>query len=112
MLKQLQVAMPAMWTEETYSEDFQKSVAKDKNFRHALLHAMKALGKLVEMSETADHEGVNPGTYIVGWAEKYLADLVICAVRMAHTHPLGEIDLERAVRERIERKMGFKLVES
>jgi hypothetical protein len=111
MLKQLQAQLPAVWTEESYSDDFQKSEAKDKNFRHALLHLMKAVGKLTEMPEIADHDGATTSSYVAGWAEKYLADVVICAVRMASTHPLGAIDLDRAIRERLQKKMGLTLPE-
>lgn len=109
MLKQLQAQLPKAWTEETYSDAFQMSTAPDKSFRHALLHAMKALGKLTEMPETFDHDNVVRSCYQDGWAEKYLADLVICAVRMASTHPAGHIDIERAIRERLEKKMGLRL---
>jgi hypothetical protein len=108
MLKQLQEALPKAWTDEMYSKAFLEG-GKDKHFRHALLHTMKALGKLVEMPETADHDGVNTSTYITGWAEKYLADIIICTVRMASEHPLGAIDLERAVCERLAKKMNLVL---
>lgn len=109
MLKTLQAELQKVWTEETYSEEFRNSPAKDKNFRHALLHATKAIGKLVEMSEMSDHDGVNAVTYSIESAEKYLADLIICAVRMASEHPLKTIDIENAVIERLAKKMGLKL---
>jgi len=109
MLKMLQAELQKVWTEEFYSEEFRGSPAKDKNFRHALLHAMKAIGKLVEMPEASDHAGVNAVTYSIESAEKYLADLIICAVRMASEHPLKTIDIENAVLERLAKKMGLKL---
>lgn len=111
MLKQLQAELPKVWTDELYSKEFQASTAKDRDFRHALLHLLKASSKLIEMPETADHDGVNTGTYVEGWAEKYLADVVICAVRLASSHPLGAIDLDKAVRDRLKTKMGLVLKE-
>ena len=41
--------------------------------------------------------------------EKYVADLVICALRIANTFPGGVIDLQKAVQDRIEGKNGVKL---
>jgi hypothetical protein len=45
-------------------------------------------------------------------AEKYLADLVICAIRMASVAPGGPIDLERAVIRRIESKNAVSIADA
>ena len=47
--------------------------------RHALVHLMKALGKVASICNDAEHEqrAMRPGE-----ADKYLADLVICVARL------------------------------
>jgi hypothetical protein len=40
---------------------------------------------------------------------KYVADLVVCALRAANTFPGGVLDLQKAVVDRIETKNGVKL---
>jgi hypothetical protein len=108
MLKLLQSELPKLWTDELYSEKFKASPSTYKDFQHALLHVMKATGKLVEMVEEADHGGQ---FFVIPDVEKYLADLVICTVRLAITAPNGPFDLEKAVLDRIERKMGVRLAQ-
>lgn len=76
-----------------------------KDFGHALLHIHKAGGKLAAILDEAEHGGFD-------WAdpakraevEKYVADMVICALRMATTCPDGQIDLQRAVESRLAAK--------
>jgi hypothetical protein len=109
MLKLLQAELPKLWTDELYSEQFKASPSKYKDFQHALLHVRKAEGRLSEMVEEADHDGV-PRSFPIDDVEKYIADLVICTVRLALTYPGGAIDLEKAVLGRIERKMGVRLM--
>ncbi len=113
MLKILQEELPKLWTDELYSKQFKSSPSPYKDFDHALKHVLKAAGKLLEMTEEADHRGV-PSPFedtVSGFegSKKYLADLVISTVRMALTCPDGPIDLEQAVLDRIERKMGKKI---
>ncbi len=89
------------------------------DFTHALLHVVKATGKLAAMSENADHgrrewsEGTTPGAtrtdFPLAECEKLLADLVICAMRMANTRPGGAFDLWPAVLRRIDDKNGSNL---
>jgi len=106
MLKILQEELPKLWTGELYSQEFKASPSCYKDFQHALLHIMKAAGKLLEMVEEADHAG--PESMFEG-SSKYIADLVICAARLAIKNPAGAIDLQEAVLNRIYRKMGKKL---
>jgi len=106
MLKVLQGELPKLWTDELYSKEFKESPSRYKDFQHALLHVMKVTGRLIEMVEEADH-GYQP--FKVSDVEKYLADLVICTVQLALKSPGGPIDLEKAVLDRIERKMGVRL---
>lgn len=106
MLKFLQAELPGLWTDEQYSLEFRQDPCPYKDFQHALLHVGKAMNRLNEMVEAADHGAVS---FPPADVEKYVADLVICALRLAIKNPTGEFDLERAVFGRIETKMGAKL---
>ena len=108
MLKLLQQELPKLWTDELYSEQFRASPSKYKDFDHALKHILKATTALICRTEEVDHSG-NLLDFPIDDAKKYIADIVISAVRLALTNPNGEIDLEQAVLDRIERKMGVKL---
>lgn len=65
----------------------------------------KASGKLAGIVNDAEHGGVD-------WASpntrdevaKYVADLVICALRLATVHPEGQLDLQAAVENRLKSK--------
>jgi hypothetical protein len=99
--------MSKLWTGELYSEQFKASSSEYKDFQHALLHITKASGQLAALIEGLDHSGsLAPSR---ADAEKYLADLVICVLRMGNTFPGEPIDIERAIFNRIEKKMGVKL---
>ena len=101
-LRELQASLP--WTAH-YHRDFRASPMTHKDFGHALLHIHKAGGKLAAVLDDAEHGGVE-------WADpavradvsKYVADMVICALRMANTCPDGLIDLQRAVEDRLTAK--------
>lgn len=108
-LQFLQVELQKLWTDEKYSEQFKASEVKHKDFEHALGHIVKATGKLFAMVDDGAHSG-GVTCFSKPEVEKYLADLVICTLRLANTAPLGALDLERAVFDRIERKMGVRLV--
>lgn len=104
-LSEIQKELAKTWTLESYSEGFKAGMLPYRDFEHALLHVMKATGKLVSMVEEADHKLETP--YYPLPSQKcadYLADLVICAIRMASKHPLGEIDIEKAVMGRLREK--------
>lgn len=108
MLNLIQDKLVEVWTGELYSPEFKESPAKHKDFTHAILHVMKATGQLASMAEGLDHsEEFLPKRED---AEKYLADIVICALRMGNTFPGGRIDMRRAVLDRIEKKMGVKIL--
>jgi len=101
-LRELQSCLP--WTAH-YHRDFRATPMTHKDFGHALLHIHKAGGKLAAIIDDAEHGGCE-------WAdpakraevEKYVADMVICALRMANTCPDGVIDLQRAVEARLASK--------
>ncbi|WP_061246650.1 hypothetical protein [Leptospira interrogans] len=106
-LKELQLNLP--WTVK-YSEDFRSTPLTHKDFSHALHHVSKAAGKLHGFADDMDHNkdlalSVQPEEY-----GKYIADLVICALRLANTFPGRMIDLEDQVIKRIENKNGVLLI--
>ena len=90
-----------------YSEQFKALDLPYKDFQHALAHVAKANGKLFAMIDDADH---GDGFFPKAEVEKYLADLVICAMRAANVNPSGAFDLGEAVVRRIEAKNGVKIV--
>jgi hypothetical protein len=104
-IRELQTKLP--WG-MAYSELFIRNPCIHKDFQHALVHVAKASGKLWTMVESADHT-INTQNFPKAEVEKYLADLVICAIRMANTNPSGLVDLEAAVIHRLESKNGVKL---
>lgn len=111
MLKRLETELPKIWTQDQYSKAFNENPSPYKDFQHAALHVGKALSKLQNMIEEADHAGVSTSSWCFKRSdvEKYLADIVISVTRMALKNPSGQVDLEKAIRERILDKMGVRL---
>jgi|SRR6185369_3143902 len=106
-IKRLQDGLKKLWTNELYSETFNASPVKHKDFDHALKHVRKAAQALENMTEAVDHsdEVVHDPAAI----RKYIADIVISAIRLANVSPAGEVDVEKAIFDRIEQKMDAKL---
>lgn len=102
-IRQLQSKLP--WTTH-YHRDFRSSPMTHKDFAHALLHVHKAAGKLAAIINDAEHGG---SEFKPEEVDPYIADLVICSLRMANTCPGRIIDLESAVVDRIEKKNQIKL---
>jgi|GEM_PF-4788433 len=102
-LRQLQTQLP--WTVH-YHRDFRSSSMSHKDFGHALLHVQKAAGKLAAVVNDAEHGGSD---FKAEEVDRYVADLVVCALRMANTCPGRTIDLQRAVESRIETKNEAEL---
>lgn len=105
----LQTELKRLWTNELYSEAFNASSIKHKDFDHALKHVRKAVQALENLTEEADHSGssepIDESTL-----RKYLADIVISTARLANVAPtVRQVDLESAVFDRIRRKMGADL---
>lgn len=107
-IREFQTKLP--WTIR-YSQDFRSSPATHKDFAHALHHVSKAAGKLHGLADDMDHdrEIANDPTLRERYG-KYVADFVVCALRMANTFPGGVLDLQTAVHERIESKNEAKLI--
>ena len=88
-IRELQSSLP--WTGH-YHRDFRATPMTHKDFQHGLLHVHKAGGKLATIINDAEHGGVAWNDYHVrDEVTKYLADFVICALRMANTCPEGII---------------------
>lgn len=105
-VQRLQDGLKKLWTDELYSDQFRSSPSKYKDFDHALKHVRKAAQALENMTEEADH---GADSFDANAVKKYVADLMICAIRLANVSPTGALDLEDAVFDRIERKMGVRL---
>lgn len=102
-IRELQTQLP--WTVH-YHRDFRSSPMSHKDFGHALLHVQKAAGKLAAVVNDAEHGG---SEFKPEEVDRYIADLVVCALRMANTCPGRTIDLQRAVEDRIENKNQAEL---
>ncbi len=104
-LKEVQGRLPEYWTDESYPDSFNQAPLPHRHFNHSLTHAMKALGGLAALSDAMDHSRmVNRGyadteaAQFQANAGKWLADLVICAARMADQI---NVDLDENTRNRI-----------
>jgi hypothetical protein len=102
-IRELQTQLP--WTVH-YHHDFRASPMSHKDFGHALLHVQKAAGKLSAVVNDAEHGG---SEFKPEEVDRYIADLVVCALRMANTCPGRTIDLQSAVESRIESKNQAEL---
>jgi len=67
---------------------------------HALVHLTKALGKIADAFNDAEHE---ERPFRPGEVDKFLADLVICAARFGK-----DLDLEAACVARLAEKFPFR----
>ena len=88
-------------------------------FEHVLGHVSKATGKLHGLVGDADHivEARPDGERGAAFEEAeeqggkaarvYIADLIICAAKLAVLCPSGEIDLEKAITERMAEKRAY-----
>ncbi len=106
-LREFQTRLP--WTIR-YSNDFRSSPMTHKDFAHTMHHVSKAAGHLHALADDMDHdrEIADDSTLRERYA-KYVADLVVCALRLANTFPGGVIDLQQATHDRIETKNNVKL---
>lgn len=106
-LNQVQGSVYDGWTADGYSPEFRKRGSPYKDMDHALKHVRKAIQKIENMTEEADHLGTHEFPRVE--AELALADAVISLARAANTFPRGgPIDLEVAVAKRLGQKMTPK----
>jgi hypothetical protein len=107
-LREFQTNLP--WTIR-YSSDFRQSPLAHKDFAHTMHHVSKAAGQLHALADDMDHDReVADDPALRDRYAKYVADLVVCALRLANTFPGGVIDLQASVHNRIEGKNGVKLI--
>lgn len=98
-LEDLQHEVERTWLASDYPRDMQTD---DAQFRHAHVHAMKALGKIAALVDHADHFRLNDLEAIALREElpKLLADLIRCAAKMSSTATAGKINLGLAYSDR------------
>lgn len=96
-MERLQQAVGRIWTLAGYTTDFRASRVPTRDFGHALGHVQKAAGRLFELVDAFDHGHAGPEQSAV---EKCIADLVICAGRLANTAPTP-VNLQLAVEARL-----------
>lgn len=101
-MSDLQVAVAQGWTGELYSDEFKARQSAYKDFDHALKHIRKAAAALENMTEKADH-----GAVLVEYdqVQKYIADIIISAARLANVTPGGSVNLDFAVVKRLQEKI-------
>jgi hypothetical protein len=97
-LRELQTSLP--WTVH-YHRDFRAAPMTHKDFAHALVHVVKAAGRIAAVVNDAEHGG---SEFKAEEIDRFVADLVVCALRMANTCPGRTIDLQEAVERRIRTK--------
>jgi hypothetical protein len=104
-LPELQAGLP--WGANDYSKEFLADPRPHKWYDHARKHLDKASGRLGDLCEEMDHDP-SDATVAAHRAddEKRLADVMICLLRLANTHPGGKIDLVAVVGKRLAQKFS------
>jgi hypothetical protein len=87
------------WLKEDYPKEVQSDTAQ---FRHACLHAIKALGKISALIDHADHERLADKEAVELRKElpKLLSDIIRCTAKMAETAPSQPVALAISYIER------------
>ena len=108
LIRDLQRELP--WGAHEYNMEFQHRIDPHRDAEHAFVHVTKAAGRLADIVDDFSHcnDEHTKGETTAPTAGKYLADLVICAARMANTWPGGAIDLEDAIRARLAEKFPVR----
>lgn len=108
-LKAIQDKLP--WT-IPYTYDFCLSQATEHHrfLIHDIMHIQKSLGKIAAFVERMDHDEFALRKMSREQFANEVADLVICALHIAKTNPLGEFDLEKAVLDTLNRRNGSSLI--
>lgn len=105
----VQVEVENRWGFSAYGDAFMARADPQRDADHAMKHIAKALGKLSGASDDFDH--TNRDRYDKkdmiesnDAAEAAIADLMICAARVASTWPGGPMDLDAIVARRLAKK--------
>lgn len=75
-----------------------------RDFQHALIHVMKSAGKLAAVCDDIEHGSESPALAGRDLRDR-VADMVVCALRMANTAPAicgGPFDLWESILARID----------
>lgn len=102
-LKSLQQTIQRAWGSNTYTAAFEAG-PPHRHLGHAVHHAMVALGRVAKVVDELDHGVMS--TFAP--ERRFVADLVILALRIAALYP-GGMDLEAEVRARVLEKFGVSL---
>lgn len=86
LLRRLQAR--AAWGAHTYTNEFNADPRPHRDFAHAVIHIVKAAGKLARWDLGLGDED----------APKACADVAICIARAANTVPCGPVDIVETVR--------------
>jgi hypothetical protein len=103
----LQAEIARRWGSSAYGPAYLARTDPQRDAHHAVLHVTKALGKIAGLLDELDHDTDGTTAAFVakhGLPGPYLADLVICAARIAERWPGGAINLGKAVAERLASK--------
>ena len=103
----LQQEVARRWGTSGYGREFLERKDPQRDAHHALLHVFKAAGKIAGALDEVDHDTLAmaaAGGVTRDAAMRSLADLVICAARIAQSWPPSTISLECAVRDRLRAK--------
>lgn len=105
----MQVEVENRWGFSAYGDAFMARADPQRDADHAMKHIAKALGKLSGASDDFDHtnrDRYNKKDMIESneAAEAAVADLLICAARVASTWPGGPMDLDAIVARRLAKK--------
>lgn len=107
-LADIQRSINSRWGSSEYGPAFLDRTDPQRDAHHAALHIVKAAGKLAGALDDLDHARyvMLTAAEVRVAAANALADLVICAARVASQWPAhdGPIDLAEAVTRRIAEK--------
>lgn len=94
-LSALQFVVAARWGSSAYGRAYLARRDPQRDALHAFLHVTKAIGKLAGALDELDHadDVVREAARLRPDVANYVADIAICATRVADRWPSGRIDL-------------------
>ena len=109
-IEDVQVDVDARWGSSAYGSAYLARRDPQRDAHHATLHITKALGKLAGALDDLDHADPDAlmGIARTDVVAKALADIVICAARVASEWPGTGIELQDAVKNRLAEKFPPK----
>ncbi len=92
-----EIQASTMWGAHGYGKHFEAETTPWRDTRHAAQHVSMHGGDLLRCIDQLEHTDESTRAE----AEKRVADVFICLVRVANTWPGGAIDIQAAVRARL-----------